>query len=231
VEFGPVPTAEAVGAILAHSMTAGARRIKKGRRLSAADADALMAAGVMEVVAARFGPGDMAEDAAAALIAEALAGDAAARGLDLSAPFTGRANLFAAAHGVLTVDVDALAAANAVDESITVATLPPYARVAPRQMAATVKIIPYAAPRAAVEAVAAALRRAEALRVHPVTRKRAALALTATPGMKPSLLDKGARAVRARLDALGVALIGETRVAHETGALAHALEEISAGRR
>ena len=35
---------------------------------------------------------------------------------------------------------------NLVDEAVTLGTLPPYAVVEPRQMVATVKIIPFAAP-------------------------------------------------------------------------------------
>jgi molybdenum cofactor cytidylyltransferase len=223
VKFGRIPTAEAAGAILVHSLAAGGRRFKKGRLLSAADAAALAEAGFETVLVARLDPEDAPEDAAAAEIAAALGGDAAAHGLTLSAPFTGRANLFAAADGVLRVDAAAIAAANEIDEAITIATLPDYARVGPRQMAATVKIIPYAAPRAAVEAAVAALAGRAALRVHPVSRQTATLILTETPGMKPALLDKGAQAVRARLDALGVMLAEELRTAHETAPLAAAL--------
>ncbi|TVQ54527.1 MAG: 4-diphosphocytidyl-2C-methyl-D-erythritol kinase [Rhodobacteraceae bacterium] len=225
MRFGLVPLAQAEGAILAHSLHAGGRKVKKGVRLTAADVAALAEAGVAEVVAARFDPDDMHEDAAAAAVAEAMAGDAAARGLALSAPFTGRCNLFAAAGGVLRVDAAAVAAANALDEAVTVATLPDYARVVPRQMVATVKIIPYGAPRAAVAAAAQALSAVEAIRTHPVTRRSADLILTETPGMKASLSAKGADAVRARLAALGVALASERRVAHETGAIAAALAE------
>ncbi|SDZ88532.1 NTP transferase domain-containing protein [Rubrimonas cliftonensis] len=225
MKFGAVPPAEAEGAVLAHSLALPAGKLKKGRRLSAADVAALAQAGLARVTVARLEPDDIDEDAAAAQVARALAGPH----LDLSAPFTGRANLFAAEAAVLRVDDEAIAAANAVDEAVTVATLPDFARVAPRQMAATVKIIPYGAPRAAVEAVCAALasraRQAgrAALAAHPFALRSATLALTVTPGMKPALLTKGADAVRARLAGLGVTAVREVEVAHETGALAAAL--------
>lgn len=221
--FGPVPLAEAQGAILAHSLAVGATRLKKGRRLSADDLAALAAAGHATVIVARPGPDDLEEDPAAAVVAEALGGDAAARGLSLSVPFTGRANLFADAEGILRVDATTIAAANAIDEAVTIATLPDFARVTPRQMVATVKIIPYAAPRAAVEAASAALAGVTALRVHLFAAFSATLILTATPGMKPALLDKGAEAVRSRLRALGVSSIDEVVVPHETDAVASAL--------
>ncbi len=225
MRFGPLPLAEAEGAILAHSLAPGGRKIKKGRALTAEDVAALAAAGVETVVAARLEPCDAPEDQAAATVAAALAGDAEARGLTLSAPFTGRANLFAAEAGVLRVDAAAIHAANALDEAVTVATLADYARVAPRQMVATVKIIPYAAPETAVVRAAEALAATEALRVAPFRRRSAALILTETPGMKPALLDKGAEAVRARLASLGIMEAEERRVPHETGAVAAALAE------
>jgi molybdenum cofactor cytidylyltransferase len=170
----------------------------------------------------------MAEDEAAAALAAALAGPApAALGLSVSAAFTGRANVFAEVTGVLRVDAAAIAAANAADEAVTVATLPDYARVTPRQMVATVKIIPYAAPRAAVAAACAALGRG-AIRAHPLAARSATLILTVAPGMKPSLIDKGAEAVRARLAALGLSEVAEVRAPHEEGPLAAALAAQSA---
>ncbi len=42
-------------------------------------------------------------------------------------------------------------AINAVDEAITVGTLPDYAVVAPREMVATIKIIPFAVPGAVLD--------------------------------------------------------------------------------
>ena len=157
MRFGTVPTAEAEGAVLAHSLSAGGARLKKGRVLRAAEIAALLAAGVAEVTVARLDPGDLAEDAAAEAVARALTAGA---GLTMSAPFTGRVNLFAEAPGLLRVDRAAVDALNAVDPAITLATLPDWARVQPRQMVATVKIIPYGVPGAAVAAAVAALRRA-----------------------------------------------------------------------
>ena len=72
-------------------------------------------------------------------------------GIDITAPFTGRCNHFAREAGLAVVDHERVDALNELDELVTVATLPPYARVTPRQMVATVKIIPYAAPRSAVD--------------------------------------------------------------------------------
>jgi molybdenum cofactor cytidylyltransferase len=220
VRFGAFPLDKAHGAILAHSMgLPGGAKLRKGHELTYDDLAALKAAGFSEVIAARVEAGDMHEDPAAAAIAAALACPT----MTVSAPFTGRVNLFAGAAGVLRVDAAKIAAVNAIDESVTVATLPDWSRVAPRQMAATVKIIPYAAPRAAVEAAVAAAR--GAMTAHPFRLRSAALILTETPGTRASVTEKGAEAVRVRLAALGIVDIAERRTPHEAAPLAQALRD------
>src|SRR3546814_8498021 len=103
----------------------------------------------------------------------------------MTAAFTGRANLVAEAAGVVVLDHDRLDRLNLLDESVTVGTLPPYAVVKPKQMIATVKIIPFAVPGAILEACAAIGREAGALlRVAPFRPKRVALVQTMLPGMK-----------------------------------------------
>ena len=100
MKFGPLPLAEAEGAILAHSHAVPGGRLRKGAPLTAADIARLEAAGEAEVVVARLEPSDLGEDAAAARIGAALVPDPAGQGLRLTAPVTGRVNLFATGPGV-----------------------------------------------------------------------------------------------------------------------------------
>ena len=223
MRFGPLPLAEAEGAILAHSLAAGARRLKKGRRLSPEDLAALAEAGIARVTAARLEADDIGEDAAAEAVAAALAPDPEALGLAVSAPFTGRVNLFASAAGLVRVDPAAVEALNAVDPAVTLATLADWTRVAPRQMVATVKIIPYAVPRATLERALAAARPGT-LMLPPFRPAPASLILSRTPALKESLIAKGHDTIAARLAALGQTLLGPPQVvAHSTEAIAAAL--------
>lgn len=219
MKFGPVPVANAAGCILAHSLVVDGRKFQKGLKLTEAEISALTSAGVSTVTVAEVEAGDLAEDEAAATLAQRLL----APGMTLSAPFTGRANIFADGPGLLQVDPTRILSANAVDEAITIATLPEFARVRDRQMLATVKIIPYGASRAAVDEVAQRLGHGAVMTLHPRTVSKAAVFLTETPGMKPKLLVKGGDAVKARLTALGVEMDPPITVPHETGALASAL--------
>jgi molybdenum cofactor cytidylyltransferase len=222
VRFGGVPIAEAAGGILAHSLRTAAGTLKKGRVLSPEDIAALGEAGVATVTVARLEPDDVPEDAAAAAVSRALAGDH----LVVSAAFTGRANLYAARHGLAVIDAGRVERLNLVDESITVATVAPYAAVEPRQMVATIKIIPFAAPAAAVEQCVALAR--SAIRIAPFARKAVGLIQTRLAGVKPSVLEKTVAATKARLAALGSELTADAICDHDEAAIAAEIDVLRA---
>jgi len=224
MRFGDTPIDEATGAILAHSRRADGINFSKGRRLSAEDIARLKAAGVASIVAARLDPEDVHEDEAAVDIARALAGV----GIDITAPFTGRCNHFAQEAGVAVIDQERVDALNELDESVTVATLPPYARVTPRQMVATVKIIPYAAPRSAVLHALDVAKSANQpmISVAPFKAMRAGLVQTRLPGTRDKVLDKAVATTGRRLTSLGSALIGERRCDHDAESIASALKDL-----
>ena len=222
MKFGPTRIDEAEGAVLAHSVSLSDGDLKKGRILGADDLEALRAAGVSEILAASYQPGDVPEDEAASRLARALG----ATGSRVADAFTGRANLFAERAGVFTVDVAVIDAVNRIDEAITIATLPNHAAVAQGQMLATVKIIPFAAPKAALDQAIDRLKsKAPVLRVHRYRPMTARLIQTTLPGTNRKMLDKTVRITEARLHAIGGTLEAETRCSHDADALA---AEISA---
>ena len=222
MQFGSISIAEAEGAVLAHSRRVNGRLFRKGRVITAEDIAALKESGATEIVAARLEPGDIEENEAARRIASLCAG----ANVRANAPFTGRVNLYAVEAGIVEIDAPLIDALNIIHESITIATLAPFAKVEPRQMIATIKIIPFAAPGPAVEAAESALQSAP-IRVTPFARKRAALISTSLPDTKQSLLDKNRTALDARLHALNSEVTFERRVAHDPDALAAALRDAS----
>jgi molybdenum cofactor cytidylyltransferase len=221
--FGDTPLDEAEGAILAHSHRLLGKALKKGRVLTAEDIAALRAAGAETVIAARLEPGEVPEDKAASRLAAAMAGD----GMETAAPFTGRCNLIATAAGVLSYDPAALDAVNLVDEALTAALLPPYEVVEKGQMVGTVKIIPFAAPEAALKQCESLAGKVRVAAFRPL---RAGLVQTALPATKPSVLDNTARITAARLQQMGASMGEEARCAHDTAAVAAAIHaQIAAG--
>lgn len=221
MQFGSLPVAHAEGAILAHSHRVAGRKLAKGHVLTAADVAGLAGAGVAEVTVARLAPGDVGEDAAAARLAAALVPDPVAAGFAVAAPFTGRVNLKARAPGVVELDAAAIGALNSVDPAITLATLPPLARVGRGALVGTVKIIAYAVDGKRLSEAEELAR--GALRLRPVVRRSAGLLLTEVEGQSAKLNAKAREVTAKRLRALGMELAGSVAVPHEAGAIAAAL--------
>lgn len=224
MRFGPVAVREAAGTVLAHTLRLPGRVLRKGNVLSEDDVATLVAAGLTWVVAMRLEEGDLGEDVAAAAVGRTVAGD----GLRVNDAFTGRCNLVAAARGLLVVDRDAVDRVNAVDESVTLATAAPFTLLSPGDLAATVKVIPFAVPGAVVERCLAAVAGAPPVRIAPLVPRAAGVVLTRLPGVAEALLDAWLRTVRGRLARLGGGIAAERRVPHEEGAVAAAIGELVA---
>ncbi len=223
MKFGPMSLAEALGAIAVHSIRKGELVLKKGTRIGEAETAALQAAGIEEIVVARIEPGDVAEDEAAADIAAAVAGDL----VRVDRAFTGRANLFAEAAGVLLVDRAAIDRLNRVDPAITLATLAAFAPVVPGKMIATVKIIPFAVEaRSRDRAVALANAAKPLVRVAPYRVKKIGVVSTLLPGLADKVIEKTLKILGDRIAPAGAAIVAERRVPHESRALAQALDEV-----
>ena len=215
-----LPTSDAAGALLVHSVTVDGRKFAKGRVLSAEDLAALTQAGIETVFAARFDADDVGEDAAANAIALAASGANVKR----QAAFTGRANLYAECAGLALLERERIDGLNLIDEAITIATVPPYAVIAEGQMLATVKIIPFAV-RGDLLAEAERLARGNdpLVCVVPFSGKKAGLIMTTLVGTKDKVLDKTVRIVADRLAPLQAELAAEQRCAHERAAIAEAI--------
>lgn len=218
--FGPTPLAQAHGAILAHTHRLPSTVLKKGSVLDAAAISALAAAHLDPVIAARLEPGDVPEDEAAARLAEALL----APGLDRTRAGTGRVNLTATHAGLLRVDAGLVDALNQADESLTLGTLPDWSSVGAGEMVATIKVIPFAVPGAALAQAVAAGR--GALTLHPFEPHRVGLVMTTLPGLKPSILAGTADVTRTRVEGLGGTLLPPIECPHDSASIAAALHAL-----
>lgn len=220
MKFGEERVDEAEGLILAHSLRLPQALLKKGRVLTAEDVRALKAAGINFITGARLDADDVGEDEAAATIARALTGP----GITTNAAFTGRCNLFAAERGLLVYDRDRLDRLNLVDEAVTVATAPAFEVVAPRQMVATVKIIPFGVDRRVLDACAAyASTGGPLVSVRPFRQRAAVLISTTLPGLKDGVMARTAAITRTRVEALGGEVLQELRCPHEVGPIERCL--------
>lgn len=227
MKFGEFPLDAAEGIVLAHSrsieLDGRRKKLPKGSRLTAAHVAALRAEGAVSIMGARLDPDDVPEDEAAGRLAEAAAGAC----VRAAAPFTGRANLVAESGGLVLVDSARIDAVNAIHESLTIATLRPFEDVAEGQMLATVKVIPFAAPRPALQEAMERLG-GGAVSVAPFAPRKVGLLSTVLPGRKPSLLDKTRKVMEGRCEKSGSTIVAERRTPHTIAAVAEGLAELKA---
>lgn len=223
--FGEIPVSAAAGTVLAHSIRLASVRIGKGRTLDARDIAQLQAAGISTVTVARFDAGDVAEDAAAARVAAALAHSS----LAVEDAKTGRANITARVAGLCCVDAGAIHRMNAVHESVTVATVAPYAVVNAGQVIATIKIIPFAVATNTLDAVIAiADSHPGVLTVEAFVPRRVGVIFSELPAVPFKGREKAGRVLSQRLERLGGRIDQLTESTHETAALANAIDRLAA---
>lgn len=218
MKFGPVPLAEAEGAIVAHALRLPSGVVPKGTVIRSGVAARLAEAGVVEVVVARAEAADVVEGDAANRIARAIAGE----NLRLSGAVNGRVDLLAAVAGVVELDADAVDRINLVQDAIQVGTVVPFAFVEVGAVVATVKVIPFAVERGTL-AAAEAMVPCPIVRVAAPRQLRVRLIQTMAAHLKGAGYDKTRRVLDDRLRALGSSVVGEARIAHRTGDLAAAL--------
>jgi molybdenum cofactor cytidylyltransferase len=219
MRFGPVPPAQAIGAILAHSLELQGQKLRKGAILTSDHVARMIAAGLDSVIVAQLDDTDLHEDTAAAEFAKALVPPDSP--LNLTEAFTGRVNVLAPAPGVAILDEARLHAANAVHPMITVATVPNHQQMGPRGMVATVKIISYGVPAQDIKTACELAR--DAISFAPVALRTATLIVTEIPG---GAGEKGVQAIRNRLETLGMTLKEVIAVPHAQAPLIQALSDI-----
>ena len=221
MKFGAVPLVEAIGATLAHGIAIGDGRFAKGRILSAEDVSELGGVGHTTVTVARLSADDVSENEAAARIGSKFA----AINIEAKSASTGRVNLHASEAGLLRVNAKTINAINAIDPSVTVATLPDFTVCQAGAMVATVKIIPFAAPLAAVEK-AETLAAKNALTLHAFKPLQVGLIQTTLPLTKDTVLQKTTEVTRTRITALGGTLGVAAHCSHNADDLAQTLHSM-----
>ena len=221
MKFGPVPVGQSVGGIVAHAVRLEGLVLKKGHVVTPEHVERLRAAGVDMIVVAQLDEGDVGEDAAALALAKVVAG----AHLRVDPPFTGRSNLHAETDGVLVIDTAAIDRLNAVDERITVATLPAFRTVVEGEMVGTVKIIPFAVPGKVLGDAIARVERPPVY-VAPFQPLKVGVISTLLPGLKPSVIDKTLRILDTRLAPAAARIVGEERVPHDSAPLTDAIRRL-----
>lgn len=199
MKFGAVPVDKAVGSLLAHAAVdeQGHVLLGKGQVVSPTDRDRLLDAGIHVVMAASLEQGDVAEDASARIVGDAIA----APGLAFTTPGAGRALITASAAGIFEVDPNRLLQLNSLDAGITLATLPNHTIVQQDQLVALVKIIPYSIPERVLQRFSAlAGQQGPCFALHPFQPRIVALIVAAPQQQQEKLAAAYVHPTRERIE-------------------------------
>lgn len=224
MEFKVVELERAAGKLLAHNVVddAGRKVLRKGTPIGIEELDQLRKLGHSRIWIAELAPDDVPEDEVAQRLAEAVSG----RGLEVSSLSTGRANLRSTLAGILKVKVNTLRHVNSI-AGFAIATRSNNDVVAVGDMVATVKVVPYAVPRADVEiAEKAAHEVGGVLFVHPFEAMKVGVLLSGDQASEDRLRRVYGQAIRERVVETGAQIVAERFVAEETTAIAGSIRDL-----
>ena len=225
---GRRPPDALAGTVLARDIVVGGRPWSKGRRLTAADLAAFGAdpsLGVGPVAVIVIEEGDLHEDDAALLLADAVAG----AGLTRRGPAQSRVDLLAAHAGVLHVRAAELERVNRLDP-LEVFTRLDGSIVAAGDLVASVKVAPHVVPGSVVAAGArvAGGGRRPLIRVAPFRPMR--VAVVVKESLRAGDRTRFETSVRTKVESLGSSIVGIDYVPDEDAAVAAALAGRARGR-
>jgi molybdenum cofactor cytidylyltransferase len=218
MKFGEYPIEETLGHILAHSLKIGDLRLSKGIVISPEHVESLKALGQKTLTVAILKDSDLGEDDAAEQIGRTFG----TANILVTSPVAGRVNLIADRDGVLVINRNDIDAFNDVDETITIATLAPFARVQKGMLLATIKIIPYGVNKQYLTQALACVSKNSVV-ISEFRPDFCDIILTETTGFKQSLLKKGEAVLTERLRPLQMSVRSTQIVAHDTKSVSEAI--------
>ena len=206
--------------VVTQDVSLGDARLRKGQRLSAADATMLETLD-RPVHAVVLADDDVHEDEAGRRLAEAVVGP----GLRISVPKFSRYNLFATTKGLTRIHADRLEAINQVP-GMAVFTLLNRLPVVPEQMVAGVKVTPVAVPEPALRETEAIAAGEPIVQVTPFLPLQVGIINTERPEWK--VREKFEESVRHKIGWFGGNVLGFSNVAPEPDVIAGEIERFAA---
>jgi len=197
---------DAVGSTLAHDITEirpgefkGAA-FRKGHTVCEDDLCHLQRLGKNNLYVLDLGPEEIHENDAAAILAEALAGEGISWEND---PREGKINLLAGRDGLFSVDTASLAAFNMIDE-VMCATLHNHTLVSKGNLVAATRAIPLVMKRPLVERAAAIVRQTDStLKVLALKKAKVGLIITGNEVYDGLIEDRFEPILTEKVEALG----------------------------
>ena len=231
------PHGDLAGAVLVRDLVVDGTRWTKGRRLTAADLEALGRSGAQVSGEPRalagdgialliLEPNDLHEDEAALRLAAAVAGP----GLTIRGPAESRVDLVAAADGLVHVRADLVERMDRIDP-VEVFTLFDGQVIRAGELVASVKVAPHVVRAGVVEAAERVAARAGArgvVRIAGFRHRR--VGVVVKESLHAPARERFEASVRLKVESLGSELVSVAYVTDETDAVTEALRPLARGR-
>ena len=217
MKFGPLPTANSLNSILAHSIRISGLYIQKGKIINSDDIQKLESIGINEITVATLESNDAHEDKAANDVANASIGT----NIISNPAHTGRTNLLSTTDGILSFKESVINNINEQHEAVTLATLANHSIVKSGQMIATIKIITFSAPNDELQRIIKiSVKNSPIFRISPFRNISIGLIQSRSNSLKESILEKTTKTMSQRINSYKAYLKEEIRCEHN-------IEEVS----
>nr|WP_294447670.1 molybdopterin-binding protein [uncultured Mailhella sp.] len=210
ISMTTIPVTQAVGTVLCHDITRiepGVQKgpvFRKGHIVREEDIPVLLSVGKENLYVYAPAPGEVHENDAATRIGNAVAG----QNIVFSDIKEGRINFLAAEHGLLRVDVPALAKVNAFPE-IVLATLHTMQEVKKGQAVGGTRIIPLLIEEEKIAALEQAVT-APVIEVLPFRSFRVGMVTTGNEVYSGRIKDAFGPVLRQKFESLGSSILGQS---------------------
>ena len=216
MQFKRLPTKKTIGLILAHSTNLKNKRISKGTLLDSDIVRSLINAEISEVTCAVPDKGDIHEDEAANLIAMAI--DKKKSFLGLAS--TGRVNFKTSSLGIVRYERSVIKELNLIDQSIAFSIVQHNQLLAPNDLIATLKIIPFFISKSSVEKAVKLIKKSELFSFFELKKRGCGLIQTRFNWQKTDIFKATASVTKNRLENLDCHITEEKVIEHDKDEIA-----------
>lgn len=223
-----VRTENAVGMILGQDLTRIAPgefkgvAFKKGHIIQEADVPVMLSMGKDHVYIIEFGPGEVHENDAAAIIAEAAIGS----GLEMTEAAEGKVSMKARYAGLLKVNKKLLSRINHL-EGIALSTIHSDSVVQEGETVASAKIIPLMITQGVLDTVAKEVRDAKILEVLPFPKRKIGLIITGNEVYYGRIQDKFEKIIKGKLKSYDADIVDTTFTPDDPEQIASAVNDFA----
>jgi len=221
MQLKELPTKETIGLILAHSCRLKNQKISKGTLLDSKIVNSLINEKVSQILCAIPNESDLHENEAANLIANAI--DKKKAFSDIAS--TGRVNFKSSSLGIVRYDRSIIKELNLIDESIAFSIVQHNQLLAPNDLIATLKIIPFFVSKSSVESAVKLIRRSPLFQFHDLKQKKCSLLQTRFNWQKPGIFNATANVTKHRLKNLNCSISEDRLINHNQAEISKCIRD------